>query len=233
MENNTTTTESKKVKIDIVSDIACPWCYIGKKRLETSIWKNNANVEIRFLPFQLDPTIPENGVDRKYYFENKFGSEERVEAVLNRVEGVGESLGIQFQFRSIPIIPNTLKLHMLLSKAVEEGFQLELAATLFDRYMVNPIDLSKDVNLCILMSQYGWQEAKTKSVLANDVLRKQVVQQIQQIQQLGIRGVPFFIINNQYSVSGAQAEDVWDELFQSLSSSSAEGDACNVNGNDC
>jgi predicted DsbA family dithiol-disulfide isomerase len=60
-----------------------------------------------------------------------------------------------------------------------------------------------------------------------------VVQQIQQIQQLGIRGVPFFIINNQYSISGAQAEDVWDELFQSLSSSSAEGDSCNVNGNDC
>lgn len=224
---------SKKVKIDVVSDVACPWCYIGKKRLENAIKTNDAEVELRFLPFQLDPTIPKSGMDRKSYFENKFGSEERVDSVFNRVEGVGESVGLRFQFRNIPVIPNTLSLHMLLSKANDEGFQLELASTLFDRYMINPINLSDEKNLVEIMKGYGWVESKTLEVLSDESLRYSVIQEIQHVQQIGISGVPFFIINDQYSVSGAQPEEVWNEIFESLSAKSVEGDSCDIDSSNC
>ncbi|MCU0428329.1 MAG: DsbA family oxidoreductase [Cytophagaceae bacterium] len=226
--------EFKEVlSIDVVSDVACPWCYIGKKRLEKALEEEGLKAEINFHPFQLDPTLPETGVNREMYFENKFGSPDRVEAVFSRVEAVGATEGIHFNFRSIPTIPNTLSLHVLMQKAKEEGRQLELAAYLFEAYMVQPIDLSKEENVINIMLDFGWTKEKTMSVLHDDSLRYQVKQEIHSMQQKGISGVPFFIINQQYALSGAQPVEVWKEVFQQLRTSSSEADSCDVDGNNC
>ncbi len=208
----------QKIKVDVVSDVACPWCYIGKNRLENAVneLSDQFDFEIHFKPFQLDPTIPKEGTDRKTYFTNKFGSEDRVEEIFHRVETAGESVGIEFKFREIPKAINTLPLHVLLKVAETEGFQKELAKVLFEAYMVKPQDLSNPQTLVTIMKTFGWSEEKTLNNINNNSYILEVKNEIAHYQQLGVSGVPFFIINDKFGISGAQPSETFISAFKSL-----------------
>jgi predicted DsbA family dithiol-disulfide isomerase len=228
----------QKITIDIVSDVACPWCYIGKNRLENAINKtgDEFDFEVNFKPFQLDPTIPKEGLDRKTYFANKFGSDERVEEIYHRVESAGHSVGVDFKFREIPKAINTLPLHILLKSAEKEGFQQELAKAFFEAYMVKPQDLSNPLTIVNILKTFGWEENKTLELMNNEALAYEIKNEIAHYQQLGVSGVPFFIINNKYGISGAQPSESFISAFKSLNSEDfpvTSVDACDIDGKNC
>ena len=226
------------IKIDIVSDVACPWCYIGKKHLEKALENfNSPEVAITWHPFQLDPTIPKEGVSREEYFAKKFGSNSQIEAVFQRVAGVGEQAGIIFNFHQMSKAINTIPLHKLLHIAREEGTQIVLEERFFKGYFTDGIDFSDDDILFTFMQDFGWDAEKTTSILANDEIEQAVLQEIQHFQNLGVSGVPFFIFNNKYAVSGAQPTNVFLDTLQKVVAEipplQTSADACKINGDNC
>jgi predicted DsbA family dithiol-disulfide isomerase len=229
---------NEKLKIDIVSDVACPWCYIGKKHLEKALEGFDSQaVEITWHPFQLDPTIPKEGLNRDEYFINKFGSIDRIEQIFERVIGVGAKAGIDFNFDKMPKAVNTIPLHKLLHVAREEGSQNELKDKLLKGYFTDGVDYSDNEQLVTFMENFGWTREKTESVLANEEIGYHVSQEIKHFQNLGISGVPFFIFNNKYGVSGAQPTSVFletlEKVSQEMQPAEVAGEVCDVNGENC
>jgi predicted DsbA family dithiol-disulfide isomerase len=229
---------NKPIQIDIVSDVACPWCYIGKKHLEKALAGiDNQSFEITWHPFQLDPTIPKEGLPREEYFTNKFGSSERIQQMHERVESVGAKAGIQFEFEKMPKVINTIPLHKILHVAREEGTQNDLEEKIFKAYFTDGIDFSDKENIVAFMADFGWAREKTEGILANEQIRYSVTQEIKHFQSLGVSGVPFFILNNKYGLSGAQPAEVFQEALAKVAEEmkpvEVTGDACEIGGENC
>ena len=220
---------NKTIKIDIVSDVACPWCYVGKRRLEQAIkeWKGTP-VEIEWHPFQLDPNIPKTGLDRDTYLKNKFGDLKGPLEMTQRLKFVGKAEGISFNFGTEWLAINTLPLHQLLHVAGQEGFKDVLKERFFKAYFDENLHLNSIEVLSSLMAEYTWDMEKTKQVIADDAIAYAVKQEIAHYQQLGVNSVPFFIINGKYSISGAQPSSVFLDAFEQLSSMETvgQGDNC-------
>jgi len=225
----------EKITIDIVSDVVCPWCYVGKRRLESALDElgNPTDVEITWHPFQLDPTIPEEGLDRKKYFIKKFGDEGRIQQMSEHLTQVGEQVGIDFHLDEIPNAINTFPLHKLLHVAGQEGFQPEAEEMLFRAYFTDGKDLRDTSVLVELFSKYGWDSEKVTQILADEAIAYAVRQEINHYQSIGVSGVPFFIVNNKYGISGAQPSEIFvkalatvrDEMIQAV-----QGDVCGPEG---
>ncbi|MFT4567675.1 MAG: putative DsbA family dithiol-disulfide isomerase [Saprospiraceae bacterium] len=207
---------TEKIKIDIVSDVACPWCYVGKRRLESAIaeW-NGVPVEIEWHPFQLDPTIPAEGMSRKNYLINKFGSIERIQPMIDNLEAVGKELGIAFDFGKDSTSINTLPLHQLLHVAGEEGFKDALKERFLKAYFEENLRLNDIEVLASIMSAYGWSREKVEQTIADQDIADKVQSQIAYYQQRGVSGVPFFVINDTYGISGAQPKEAFLNAFAS------------------
>ncbi|RPD96163.1 DsbA family oxidoreductase [Aureibaculum marinum] len=221
--------QKETIKVAIVSDVACPWCYIGKHRIEKAIkqWKG-APIEITWHPFQLDPTTPAEGLDRKTYLTNKFGNVDLTES-LSRITEAGKAEGINFNFGDQWLAVNTLPLHQLLHVAGEEGFKDSLKERFFKAYFDENLHLN-DVNvLTKIMAEYNWDAEKTKRILEDDTIAYAVKQEIGHYQQRGVSGVPFFIINDKYGISGAQPPEVFLEAFAQVAPIEVinNGDTCN------
>lgn len=229
------------VQIDIVSDVACPWCYIGKKNLDKALQEiGQEKVMINWHPYQLDPSIPMEGYDRKVYYDQKFGSSERSKQLHERVVEFGKNAGINFQFDAIPRVVNTLLLHKLLHVAGQEGFEAALEERLFKAMFTDGTDLSNKTELYAIMLEYGWDEQKTDAILEDDSLGYYIKQEIKHFQDLGVTGVPFFIFNNKYGFSGAQPIEVFVETIQKIWNEtqpaqpvSPEAEACSIDGENC
>ncbi len=230
--------EQETIKVAIVSDVACPWCYVGKRRLEAALeeWKG-APVEVTWHPFQLDPTIPESGFDRDTYLTNKFGDLERTKAMTNRLTEAGAEEGINFNFGVQWLAVNTLPLHQLLHVAGEEGFKDSLKERFLKAYFEENLHLNKPEVLIKVMSEYGWDAEKTKQVLADDTIAYAVKQEIAHYQERGVTGVPFFIINDKYGISGAQPVSVFLDAFAQVApipiAVIGEGDSCDPVTREC
>lgn len=229
---------NKPLQIDIVSDVACPWCYVGKKHLEKALESFDSQpVEITWHPFQLDPTIPAEGLPREEYFLNKFGNSDRIEQMLERLINVGENAGIDFNFDKMPKAINTIALHKLLHIAREEGTQNELKDKLLKAYFTDGIDLSDKEQIVAFMQDFDWNREKTEEVLANEEISYHVSQEIKHFQSLGITGVPFFILNNKYAISGAQPTSVFletlEKVAQEMQPAEVVGETCDVDGENC
>jgi predicted DsbA family dithiol-disulfide isomerase len=228
--------QEEKIKIDIVSDVACPWCYVGKRRLEAALkeWKG-VPVEIAWHPFQLDPTIPAEGLDRVTYLTNKFGDLERVQGMTDRLTEVGAEEGITFNFRDKWLAVNTLPLHQLLHVAGEEGFKNALKERFLKAYFDENLHLNQAEILIEIMSEFGWEAEKTKSILSDDIIAYTVKQEIAHYQQRGVTGVPFFIINDKYGISGAQPKSVFLDAFAQVAPLEIlnEGDSCDPSTGAC
>ena len=227
--------QKETLKVAMVSDIACPWCYIGKKRIEAAIqqWKG-IPIEITYHPFQLDPTIPEKGLDRKTYLTNKFGNRDLTES-MQRITDAGKAEGITFNFGDKWLAVNTLPLHQIMHIAGEEGFKGDLKERFLKAYFDEYLHLNDSEVLVNIMAEYGWDAAKTKRIIEDDAIAYAVKQEIAYYQQLGVTGVPFFIINDKFAISGAQPASVFLEAFAKVAPIEIlnTGESCDAVSGEC
>ncbi|AXT20343.1 DsbA family oxidoreductase [Flavobacteriaceae bacterium AU392] len=225
----------EKIKVDIVSDVACPWCYVGMKRLESALqqWKG-ASIEIEWHPYQLDPTIPQEGINRITYLENKFGDIERTKPMADAISDAGEELGIAFNFSDKWLAVNTLPLHQLLHVAGEEGFKEVLKERFFKAYFDENLHLNSIDVLSKIMAEYSWDRQKVERIINDDTIAYAVTQEIKHYQQRGVSSVPFFIINDKYGISGAQPSNVFLQVFESVAPIKTEnGESCDSTTGEC
>jgi len=220
----TAMTESERlIPVDVVSDVVCPWCFIGKRRLGRAMGlRPGLPVEVRWRPFQLDPTIPAGGLDRMAYLTGKFGSAERIGEMHQRIEALGRSEGIAFDFGAIRVSPNTLDAHRLISWAALAGQQDAIVEALFRAYFEQGRDIGASDVLTDIAAAEGLPRDEIAERLAGDTDKAAVQQEIATAGELGIRGVPFFIFDGRFAVSGAEAPET---LASALDSAEAEPEA--------
>jgi predicted DsbA family dithiol-disulfide isomerase len=199
------------VVVDVVSDVVCPWCYIGKRRLEAAITQlreaePDLPFEIRWHPFQLNPDLPPQGVDRKAYLAAKFGGPERAKQVYERVTQAGRSVGIPFDFDAIERQPNTLDAHRLVAWAQSrnEGDADALVEGLFRANFLEGRYVGSVDELVALAEAAGFDAADARAFLESDALKDVVADSDRRAREMGIGGVPFFIFDGKTALSGAQ-----------------------------
>jgi len=195
---------AEPLTIDVVSDVVCPWCFLGKKRLETALRENGENVVVRWRPFQLDPSIPAEGVDRVAYMRKKFGDTGRIEAAHERLRALGAADGIAFDFARIARAPNTLDAHRLIRWAYGAGAQDRVVERLFQRYFVEGRDIGERDSLIETAAECGMDAELVGKLLDDGADVTEVREEISQAQQIGVTGVPFYILGQRFGVSGAQ-----------------------------
>jgi predicted DsbA family dithiol-disulfide isomerase len=183
------------IKIDVVSDVVCPWCYIGKRRLEKAIFqlKDKIDFEVEYHPFELNPDTPKEGVNHKEYLIKKFGGEARYQQLTNHVVDVAKQEGLNFNFSDATKTPNTLDAHRLIAFARKQGKQLEMKEALMSAYFEKTTDLTEPKNLIALATQLGMNAEDVKTFLESNELEAEVKMEEQLNQKRGISGVPFYI----------------------------------------
>lgn len=193
------------MRIEIVSDVICPWCFIGKRRLEQALAERpHMNFEIGWRPFQLNPDMPREGVDRRTYIESKFGGPARAKEIYVRVGAEGAKEGIAFNFDGIRRTPNTLAAHSALRWALTAGVQNELKERLFRLYFLEGQDIGDHQVLADAAAAEGMDGALVRQLLDEGRDANMIQDEDRVARELGITGVPFFIFERQYGVSGAQ-----------------------------
>lgn len=194
------------VTVDIISDVVCPWCYLGKHRLEKAVAEiAEIEVKIHWRPFQLDPSVPPEGMDRKEYMRAKFGSLEALEDGHRRLTEYGHEVGIDYHFDDITRSANTIDAHRLVRWAGVAGKETEMVERLFRAYFSEGRDIGDRDVLAELAGEIGLDRAATASRLASDEDRDAVLAEIQEAYQIGVTGVPCFILDRRYGVMGAQS----------------------------
>jgi len=197
------------MQIDIVSDTVCPWCFIGKRRLARALaMRPEMSFNIHWRPYRLDPTIPPEGVDRRAYLKAKFGDSPRSAQMgeVIRSEGAGE--GIDFHFDKIERSPNTLDSHRLIRWAGSAGVQDGLVEHMFDAYFVQGRNIGDRAVLREIAAEAGMDAALVAELLEKDADREIVEREDLLAHEMGISGVPTFIFDNRYMVSGAREPEV-------------------------
>jgi predicted DsbA family dithiol-disulfide isomerase len=196
--------ESEPLTIDVVSDVVCPWCYLGEKRLEAALAEEPQPVALRWRPYQLDPTIPPGGLDRADYMERKFGKSGRLQSVHDNLTRLGAEFGIPFAFDKIKRSPNTLDAHRLIRWAASAGSQGTIVDRLFKAYFVEGRDIGDRAVLIDIARECGLDADLVEKLLADGADADLVRQEIEQAQAMGVSGVPFFIFAGRLGVPGAQ-----------------------------
>jgi predicted DsbA family dithiol-disulfide isomerase len=202
------------MQLDVFSDTICPWCFVGKRRLERALAaRPQADLRVRWRTFQLNPSMPAEGMERRAYIEAKFGGTDRARTVYDTVRGAGAGEGIEFAFDRIRRTPNTLQSHRLLRFAAAAGRQDAVLEGLFRGYFLDGRDIGDRAVLAEVGAAAGLDpretaaflrgEAETESVLAEDVLARRA----------GINGVPCFIFNGRFALSGAQEPEAFFQIF--------------------
>ncbi len=200
---------SEAMTIDVVSDVVCPWCYVGKRRLESTLMERTDIVpEIRWRPFFLDPTVPREGKPRIDYITGKFGSLESIKPAHERLVGLGKVAGIDFHFGDIEKQPNTLDAHRLIGWASAEHKADRLVENLFADFFVNGADLTDRAVLAAIGARAGLDRKAVAADLASDKDEELVRKQAQAASASGIGGVPFFVFGGKIAVAGAQEPEV-------------------------
>jgi predicted DsbA family dithiol-disulfide isomerase len=212
------TEPSKPLTIDIVSDVVCPWCYVGKKRLEAALrLMPDKNVAIFWRPFQLDPSIPKEGLPRKTYLERKFGSLEKIAPAHASLVEIGKAEGIPFAFDRITRSPNTLDAHRLIRWAHEAGRQNEMVSRLFALYFTEGADIGNREVLIKAAVEVGLDAPLVTQLLTTEADLDPVIAEINGAGKMGITGVPTFIFAGRFAISGAHpAETLKKAIEQSL-----------------
>ena len=203
-----------EVSVDVISDVICPWCYIGKRRLEKAIAATNIKVSVRWHPFQLNPQMPKDGISRKEYRTRKFGSWERSMELDAKVVAVGESEGIHFNFDKISRTPNTIDAHRLIWLADQHGCQDVVVEALFRAYFSEGQDIGNHKTLIDVGAEAGLDRHAVETMLDCDEGMDAIANARGMSQRYGVDGVPFFIINQKIALSGAQDSETFVEAFQ-------------------
>jgi predicted DsbA family dithiol-disulfide isomerase len=208
------------MRIDIFADIACPWCYIGDKRLESVLEETKTDAEIVWHPFQLQPGLPLTGMNWDEFSLQKFGGSLNRQRAFSSVAEAAKVDGIQFNFDTIASAANTRDAHRLILLAQERGKGIELANLFFKAYFTDGANLNDVQTLKQLAAQVGVAESETQTLLESDTLIAEVEQSQRLASQLGIGGVPFYIFNRTHGLSGAQPLEVFRQVVNELKAES-------------
>lgn len=195
--------------LDIYFDTICPWCLIGKVRLETAL-KSRANLslKLRWQPFLLNPKMTPSGMDRQLYLEQKFGGPDRARRVYDVIAQTGRSVGIDFRFETIKRTPNSIDSHRLGLYAKEYNLENQMVQRLFEAYFFEGRDIGDKGELLNLATEVGLDSKDTQAFLESSSLADQVIESDQTARELGVHGVPAFVARERYVVSGAQEPKV-------------------------
>ena len=207
------------LQVDVISDVICPWCYIGKRRLEKATAAVGGPVAVRWLPFQLNPAMPKEGVSRQEYRTKKFGSWERSQELDARVVAVGEADGIHFAFDRIERTPNTLDAHRLVRLAERQGVQDAVVEALFRAYFTEGQDISNRQTLLDVVADAGLDRHGAEATLNSDDGLEAVKDADALASQFYVEGVPFFIVNGTLTLSGAQQPRAFLAVFRQATGS--------------
>lgn len=209
-------TAPAKLQIDMVSDLVCPWCWLGLRRLQTALSAlhadDRAQIELRFRPYELDPEVPAGGLDYQTYMAAKFGgtdaSRERARSMRDALEIAGQEEGIPFVFSGMRVRPNTLNAHRLLRWAQGQGLGEAMKEALFCAYFRDHLDIGDSEVLAGLAAGVGLHADVVASLLAGDADADAVRLEAGHYRRLGVTGVPTFIAQGRYALQGAQEADI-------------------------
>lgn len=204
--------------VDIISDVVCPWCWIGKRRLEKAIAAFDGEIKVRWLPFQLNPTMPKEGISRRDYRIRKFGSWERSLELDAQVAAAGKAEGIDFVFDKIERTPNTVDAHRLIWLADKQGVQDAVVEALFLAYFTDGRDISKRQVLVEVVAAAGLNRERAEAVLGSSEGQEALREADELGRQFRVDGVPFFIVNGKVTLSGAHQPDAFHEAFKRAAS---------------
>lgn len=204
-------------KIDIISDPICPWCYIGKTRLDRALELNPThNFIIEWHPFQLNPTMPKDGMDRREYLEAKFGGQKGAIEVYSNIDKTATETGLSLNFGGIKRTPNTIDAHRLIHWAGIEGRQNSIIDRLFKAYFQEGRDISEHSVLTRIASAAGMDQDVVRSLLKSDADKEDIKARDTDARKRGIQGVPAFVVANEYVIQGAQTIDIWDNIIKEI-----------------
>jgi predicted DsbA family dithiol-disulfide isomerase len=206
------------LRIDVISDVICPWCYIGKRRLERALRSlaGTEPVEVHWLPFELNPHMPPEGLERRVYRTKKFGSWERSQELDAQVAAAGAAEGLVFNHDRMTRTPNTFQAHRLIWRAGQLGQEDAVVETLFRGYFTEGRNFGDPRILLDLAVEAGLERQQTEDWLKSDQGKREVQAAELEAQQLGVQTVPFFIINHRLALSGAQEVQQFLEAFQEV-----------------
>jgi len=195
--------------VDVISDIVCPWCFIGKRKLEAALAELDTSesppgVAVRWHPFQLNPDLPAKGLTRASYVEQKFGGAARAAAVYARVTIAGEAVGIPFRFDRIERQPNTFDGHRLIAWAQQQRDATALVERLFGAFFLEGRHIGERDELARIAAECGFAQRDALAMLETNAMREEVENESREALDVGVQGVPVFIFNGRIAVSGAQ-----------------------------
>ncbi|WP_372884383.1 DsbA family protein [Shimia sp.] len=205
------------IKLDILSDPICPWCYIGKTRLERALAAEPDHpFAIEWHPFQLNPEMPPEGMDRRAYLEAKFGGRENAVRVYGEIERHATEEGLELDFGAIKRTPNTIDAHRLIHWAGIEGKQDAVVDALFRAYFREGRDIGNGEVLCDLADGAGLDASVIGKLLKSDSDRQMIRDRDAHSRKMGVDSVPTFIVDNRHAVPGAQSSELWLKVIREL-----------------
>lgn len=218
-----------KISVDVISDVACPWCFIGMKRLRRAMQlAPDVDVNVRWRPYQLDPSIPPGGLPRKAYMLKKFGSEERLREIHATIVPLGEAEGIRFNFEGMEVSANTLDAHRLIRWAASEkapaGAQDQVVQRLFEINFEEGGDVGDRATLVEVAGEAGMDTGLIDALLTSNADVEAVQSEIETAGRMGVRGVPCFLLEGKYAVMGAQEADALADAIRQVAGAKARGE---------
>ena len=211
------------VKLDILSDPICPWCYIGKSYLDRALERHPQHpFEIEWHPFQLNPDMPRDGMDRRTYLESKFGGKEGAVRAYAPVLEHAEKAGLKIDFEAMQRTPNTLNAHRLIHWAGLEARQTLVVSALFKAYFTEGRDIGNSEVLADIADGAGLDAAVISRLLASDADEQLIRDRDSHSRKMGINSVPTFIVAQQHAVPGAQPTELWERVIAEITEQASE-----------
>ncbi len=213
------------IRLDIFSDPICPWCYIGKSRLDRALEaRPDHPLQVQWHPFQLNPDMPKDGMDRRAYLESKFGGQEGAVKAYLPVATEAEASGVEINLEAITRTPNTLDAHRLIHWAGIERKQNAVVDRLFRAYFIDGIDIGDPAQLVNIASAVGMDGDVIARLLASDADAGDIQARDMDARRKGVQSVPTFVLANQHVVPGAQPTELWTQVIDDLSMQLAASD---------
>jgi len=213
------------IQLDVISDPICPWCYIGKAHFDAATRKKGAHpFDVFWRPFQLNPDMPKGGMNRRAYLAAKFGAE-RAESFYRQIEDHARAAGLEVRFDLIETTPNTFDAHRLIRWSRAAGAQTAVVEDLFERYFLKGENIGDRDLLLDVAESAGMVREIVASLLAEDADRDLVAKEEATAREIGVNGVPTFVIAGRHVVTGAQPPEMWERVLDELAGKGAEARA--------
>lgn len=211
------------IRLDIFSDPVCPWCLIGKANLDRALAAHPEHpFAIQWHPFQLNPDMPADGVDKRSYLAARFGGEAKLDEIHNCLRDMAQKAGVAMDPDKAERLPNTLNAHRMIHWAGLEGKQSAMVSALFRAYWRDGRDIGDVEELCDIAEEVGLDPLAMARLLATDADASDLLARDQDARKKGVTAVPTFLIAQQYVISGAQPPEVWAQVIEELVAKAAE-----------